>query len=261
MGCATSSDTKLRNMCYGDLPDEGTRLDAINALIESGADPNEFGTGGESYLKDNYNALQWTAQGGLDIQREDIMKELVNKHGVDVNSQNPDGKRTALMISARKGDDVEGVKLLLSLKADVNLTDANGETALKHACFAAYGDRIPKQMPVIQALIEAKADVNKDLSTSLASSEWSTTPSPLWDCAKNGNRAAFKLLVDAGADTTVPWEDKNLNEMLEAAEKEREAEQAKETARNLQALQQDLNEQQAKGMQQAMQQARQHGYA
>jgi ankyrin repeat protein len=55
-------------------------------------------------------------------------------------------------------NDVAAVTLLLSLGADVNLVDQNGETALMHAAMVDYGDT-----RVLDALLAAGA--RRDLAS------------------------------------------------------------------------------------------------
>jgi ankyrin repeat protein len=83
-----------------------------------------------------------------------IAEFLVN-NGVDVNAQD-DTKRTSLMhvCELQYPDDIKAIQLLIDLKADLNLQDKNGWTALHYASTFAYDKEI------IDLLIDSGADTN-----------------------------------------------------------------------------------------------------
>jgi len=106
---------------------------------------------------------------GLRADREEcmganlqLMRHLIEKHSVNINHQNSDGV-TALMVSVgfagfgygvqpiHTVPDSEAVRLLVNAKANVNLADAKGRTALHYASESGITD-------IVKVLMEADAD-------------------------------------------------------------------------------------------------------
>jgi len=80
----------------------------------------------------------------------DIINYFINK-GLDVNKLDKDGNN--VLISASSGNDLENIKSILSRIKNINITNANGESALTQA--------VTRSSPeVVAYLIENGADVN-----------------------------------------------------------------------------------------------------
>lgn len=117
--------------------------------------------------------------------------KLLLQDGVDINGRDSAFKRTALGAAASLGL-TGSVKLLISLKADLNVTDGNGLTPLMKACSAG----LVKGSKVAMMLIEAGADVHyvrsSDEMTALKFAAKSCTPE------------VIQALIDRGADIDGP---------------------------------------------------------
>ncbi|MFZ5610583.1 MAG: ankyrin repeat domain-containing protein [Pseudomonadota bacterium] len=129
------------------------------------------------YDGDGNTALMIAAQnGGLP------WVALLVKHEANVDLANKSDSKTVLMYYAERGDG-DGVNFLLDRKANPNLTDSFGETALMKAVRA-------RQFRVVKALIDAGANLD------LADNSGRTA----LDHARNArDRRLEKLLLDAGA--------------------------------------------------------------
>ncbi|CAN5210958.1 hypothetical protein BH09DEP1_BH09DEP1_3470 [soil metagenome] len=150
--------------------------EVVKALIAAGADVNAQNAAGDTALhtllsSDFSNALQkgcMLINAGADVNKKNfngetplmiaaatgitgIFKLLVDA-GADVNAQDNRGT-TALMTSAYTGIDPAGIALLLELRADRNITNNNGETALDIALQKRYQKNIDVLMaPQIQKI-------------------------------------------------------------------------------------------------------------
>jgi ankyrin repeat protein len=126
------------------------------------------------------------------------------------------GANSPLADAAMRGE-TAAIRTLLQQKADVNLQQADGATAIQ---WAAYRN----DLEIADMLIAAKADVripNKDGATALRLASINGSPemigkllkagananeagpngeTPLMFASRNGNPAALKALIDAGAD-------------------------------------------------------------
>lgn len=100
----------------------------------------------------------------------------------DVNLQQADGA-TALQWAAYRND-VAIADMLIAAKADVKLPNRNGATALRLAAINGSPDMISK-------LLKAGASANEIGPNG---------ETPVMFAARNGNPAALKVLIDAGAD-------------------------------------------------------------
>ncbi len=146
-------------------------LETADLLVRAGANPS---------LANDYGVTPLT----LACQnRSAAMVATLLKAGADPNVVQWTGE-TPLITCARTGD-VQAVKLLLSAGADVDVTEERqGHTALMRAVAG-------KHSPVVQALIEAGADVNarsKDGFTALMFS------------AQEGDLESARILLGAGVD-------------------------------------------------------------
>lgn len=100
----------------------------------------------------------------------------------DVNLQQPDGA-TAIQWAAYRND-LAVADLLIAAKADVRVPNRAGSTALRLASINGSADMIAK-------LLKAGADANE---------VGPNGETPLMFASRNGNPAAIKVLIDAGAD-------------------------------------------------------------
>ena len=121
------------------------------------------------------------------------------KAGVSVNGRltAADNAMSPLSVAVMLGQ-VESVKALLDAKANINQTDALGDTPLHKSCFPPAGKdpaaNAKAKMEIAKILLAAKAKVN------LKDKEGWT---PLMLAASAGNAGMVKLLLDAGADAAV----------------------------------------------------------
>jgi len=93
---------------------------------------------------------------------------------------------TPLMAAAYKGH-VQAVKLLLAEEANVELQDAGGYTALRHACLM----RTTEHATIVELLLEAHAMPDNGDAIGCTA---------LHTVAASGNTQVMKLLLDALAD-------------------------------------------------------------
>lgn len=152
----------------------GNAVDAAKVLIEAGADVN---------AKDRINDSPYLyagAHGHLDILG------LTLAHGADLASTNRFGG-TALIPAAERGH-VEAVRILIAAGVDVDHVNNLGWTALIEAII--LGDGGARHQAIVQALIDAGADVN------LADGDG---VSPLRLARSRGHAEIARILVGAGA--------------------------------------------------------------
>ena len=146
--------------------------DAVNVLLNAGADPNIADDYGETCLHD-------AVRGGYSKK---ILQAIIN-YGADVNATNKNN-RTALMIACKMGN-IDVICVLLNAGANPHIADNDGNTCLHDA---VDGDC---NKEVLQAIISQDANINatdKDNVTALMIASW------------NGNVDAINVLLNAGAD-------------------------------------------------------------
>ena len=149
--------------------------DAINVLLDAGADPNITDGMGNT-------CIQIAVGNGCS---KDVLETIVN-HGVDVNATNKKNV-TALMIACEKGN-ANAINVLLNAGAHPNIIDANGNTCLH---YAAYGDCIKDSL---QTVINHGAEVN-------ATNAGYATAIML--ACEKGNTDVINVLLNAGADPSI----------------------------------------------------------
>ena len=149
--------------------------DAINVLLNAGADPNITECNGGTCI---YHAVS----GGCSKH----VLETIVKHGADVNITNKN-KRTALMRACTKGNK-DAINVFLEAGADPNIADADGDTCLH---YAALHDCCTD---VLQTIISHGADVN-------ATNKKNVTA--LMTACHMANTDVINVLLKAGADPNI----------------------------------------------------------
>ena len=153
--------------------------DAINVLLNAGADPN---------IADPHDDTCLHSAASVYCSKE-ILQAIIS-HGVDVNATNKNNT-TALMRACVQGNE-DAINVLLTAGADPNITNAAVGTCLHHA---ALGDCSKE---VFQAIINHGIDVNA------TNNDNSTT---LMIACVQGNDDAINVLLKAGADPNIAGAD------------------------------------------------------
>ncbi len=194
-------------------------LEAVNLLLQYGADPNISGTRGTT-------ALMGSSYGCYD----EISIALLDK-GANVNAQDKSGM-TALMMTAGVPASTGTMELLLAYKADINLRDVKGYSALdwmveaqrplhtlllvnsraelatspeilcKPKKFAKYQHYIRIEAPLFTAAITGKKDYAADILNEIKDfdtrDDWEFTP--LMYAAERGHLDITRVLLQHGAN-------------------------------------------------------------
>ena len=149
-------------------------IDAINVLLNAGADPNIFGV-------DDAPCIHYMVLGACNT--EALL--AVISHGADANATNNFGV-TALMEASWKGN-VEAINVLLDAGANPSTAD-KGLTWLHHA---VLGRCIRETM---QAIVDLGADVNATNNDGITA---------LMTACRKGTADAINVLLSAGADLNI----------------------------------------------------------
>lgn len=124
----------------------GSDLTTQSAILKFMSDPKRIESAIQAFcyleLKDS---ASWDVRKGANslhvcawFDLADIIPGLV-REGLDVNSQDPTYRQTALMYACRRGN-LSSVTTLLNLGASVNLVSARGSTAMFEAVFEDHAD-------------------------------------------------------------------------------------------------------------------------
>ncbi|MHC4663014.1 MAG: ankyrin repeat domain-containing protein [Planctomycetota bacterium] len=192
---------------------EKGRVEIARFLYRQGADPFRKGKShwenaiSAAASREHQNVIRMFIEEGIDLNRtdsygrsiihlasgdEELLERLAKTKGLDINTPMKSG-RTILHGTVRHDYyNVEKVKLLLALGADVNVKDEKGITPLHDSAGAVGGVLAPKVREVATLLIDNGADVN-------AKADDGKTPLHF---ASEGyaHYGMVKLLVENGAD-------------------------------------------------------------
>ena len=165
---------------------QGTALkenkNAVNVLLNAGADPNITSTFGETCL---HAAISRHCS-------KEVLHELID-HGVDVNARSKHGV-TAIMIACMQGvaqrENIDAFNVLLNAGADLNIENINGETCL-HAAVSGHCSK-----EVLQELINHGVDVNARSKKGVTA----IMTACVQGVSQKENADAIYVLLNAGAD-------------------------------------------------------------
>ena len=127
-----------KNLALEDLKLADTEEDVIKVLSQGIVGPNTLNDDGVPPL--HYTIFKKTTE---------PLKELI-KAGADVNAISKNNGETALILASRYGN-IEAVLELIDAKADLNIKDKNGKSALSHAVSWAYRDEPELQKILISS--------------------------------------------------------------------------------------------------------------
>ena len=155
--------------------------DAINVLLNAGADPNIADADGDTWL--HYAAQNY--------QFPEILQEIISHVvGVDANATNRENV-TALMIACKTMEQKDVIDVLLNAGADPNIADDVGDTWLH---YAAQNYWCPE---ILQAVISHGVGVDVN-----ATNKQNVTALMI-TCREMDEKDAIKVLLNAGADPNI----------------------------------------------------------
>ena len=158
--------------------EEMSEKDAIDILLNAGADPNIANADGDTWF-------HYAAQNSF---HPEVLQAIISHGvGVDVNATNTKNV-TALMIACKIMWEKDAIYVLLNAGADPNIADADGDTWLH---YAAQNYRCTE---ILQAIISHGVDVN-------ATNKYNITA--LMKACHNGNLAGINVLLNAAADIKI----------------------------------------------------------
>ena len=149
-------------------------VDAVKRLVAAGADPSLWFVSGD----EKYNLFHIA----IGFGNNEVIKAILESPLLKINAVTGDGQKSALHLAAEMGNS-RAIGLLAATRADLNVTDKNGDTPLHLAVRSG-------SLEAARALIEAGADL------ALANNEGDT---PLQLALKLGKMEAAKALQEAGA--------------------------------------------------------------
>ena len=149
-------------------------VDAVKRLVAAGADPSLWFVRGD----EKYNLFHIA----IGFGNNEVIKAILESPLLKINAVTGDGQKSALHLAAEMGNS-RAIGLLAATRADLNITDKNGDTPLHLAVRSG-------SLEAARALIEAGADL------ALANNEGDT---PLQLALELGKMDAAKALREAGA--------------------------------------------------------------
>ena len=155
-------------------------IEAINVLLNAGADPNIDDIDGNTCLQD-------AVSGGCS---KEVLQTIIN-HGADINAKNMENG-TAFMIACWRGH-TDAINVLLNAGADPNIADADGNTCLHYAVKCCGKE-------VIQTIINCGANVTATSRNNITA---------LSRACKKRNIEAINVLLNVGADPNIADADGN----------------------------------------------------
>ena len=173
-GADVNATNKANNTALGCACSEGN-IDAINVLLQAGADTNIASTDGNTC---HYDAVRKGCS-------KDVLEAII-KRGADVNATSKSNE-TALLNACWMGNE-NAISVLLNAGADPNIASADGYISLHGAIKKGCSKE------VIEAIISHGADVN---ATNKAND------TALRYACSEGNIDTFNVLLQAGADTNI----------------------------------------------------------
>ena len=157
--------------------------DAIEVLCKFGADCNFRD-------KNNWSALHFAA---ANAQTSDIINILV-KYGANINIGNKCGTGTPLHYGICEQNNVDNIRTIIALGADINATDSDGNTPLHYAVnLNEYLEKEDLNINNINQLLNNKVELNKKNSNG---------ETPLDIAIKTQHELAVNALFSAGAQTS-----------------------------------------------------------
>ncbi len=154
-----------------------TQLEIVRLLIEAGADLNRV------FAKDN---------NPLFLSLEDPkITDLLIQFGASVDVQDDKGE-TLLMLACGDRPNLDYVRKLLLLKANVHLVDCHGRTALHHAVYERGSGNVHQKLEIIRGLINGRARIN-------AKTRDGSTPLHIAVDSPKGSSGFLQVLLESGA--------------------------------------------------------------
>ena len=133
-----------------DVPVHCMSAAELNALLESGADPDDHSIGGWSAL---HTATSFNADSSLPSSDPHEIVRLLLESGANINRQTKSSGFSPLHLAAKNGKS-GCARVLLEFGAQVNIRDGHGKTPLQHACFNTNKD----MLDMVRMLLDYGAD-------------------------------------------------------------------------------------------------------
>ena len=172
------ADVNAKNM-FNETPlmkaNKNGNIDATKELLNAGADHNMLDGFGDAWV---HRAID----GGY---KQELIQTMID-HGADVNATNKHNE-TAFMKACKTGN-VDAIKLLLSVGANPNINNDDGQTWIHHTVIGNWSREV---LPVV---IAHGGDVNAATKDNITA---------LMLASRTGNVDAIDALLAAGADPDI----------------------------------------------------------